>query len=427
MKNDIILGGMKKTLIILLTLLTGSMCRADVKYIDFHKVDPAGKYSGQARFLIEDLPYYDHWSPQWIYETPKDSLIRELKGCLAIFAALKGDELESDLLLGEIAHYLYNLDQQPYYDTAEAYYLKAIGVSRSDCRCYWFLGYHYVLSNEVPKGVQAFESARKLYSDGTPVEFWQEYADAMLIAGMPSHCRYALDKFRPKGKWGLLATIIDSTLRVNYIQADPDSTYTDPDIWQAYKLGKRVSFIARPLGMKMEIDSNWNLQLNGFTERQAVAVMTPGILTSTKGKRVGYNIVMIVKAAKEGEKLDDFMKMFMKPGAVKDAVSPFSETYPGGVSYTARDKTVYAANGGAHIHFIGFERKDPANPGMALEEHAEDLKGEPGKLQFYSVGLTRNRFSGRLFYFFLLDTCEDIHEKSWNVFRELLTKQMVIE
>jgi tetratricopeptide (TPR) repeat protein len=186
-------SNMKDTFLLLTILLAVSECRADVKFVDFKKIDPAGRWAGQRQFLLDNLPYYDHWSKDWAYEVPRDSLIGGLKSCLQLFGALRTDVAETDLLLGEIAHYLYNLGQQQYYDTAEAFYLKAIEAGKGDCRGYWFLGYHYAQSNEPAKAVSSFNSALKLVDTGTPNEFWQEYGFAMYTAGLPSHAMYGLD------------------------------------------------------------------------------------------------------------------------------------------------------------------------------------------------------------------------------------------
>ena len=84
-----------------------------------------------------------------------------------------------------------------------------------------------------------------------------------------------------------------------------------------------------------------------------------------------------------------------------------------------RSKDTYADRGGAHIHFIGIERGCPPYPGLDLEEDAGDVKGEPGKIEFLKLGMTRTRFPDRIFYLFVLDTCEDIHEGSWSAFQQV--------
>jgi hypothetical protein len=72
------------------------------------------------------------------------------------------------------------------------------------------------------------------------------------------------------------------------------------------------------------------------------------------------------------------------------------------------------------MHFIGIERSEPPFPGMAVEEQPEEIGGEPGKLEILRLNVVHNRFPGRVFYLFLLDTCEEIHEESWKTFQRLI-------
>jgi hypothetical protein len=418
-----------KTLFIAIAFLFSIACRADIKYVRFDRIDSTGKYHQRFQFLLDNLVYYDHWSQAWPYPVAKDSLINELKASLAIVEPLRADALESNLLLGEIAHYLYNLDQQMYYDTAEAYYLKAIKVADKDCRGHWFLGYFYAQADEIVKGAQHLETAREMVDSETPIEFWQEYAWGMLLADKPSHERMALDNFLHGGGSSLLAQTMDSSLRSNVRPADPDSVYTPKELWERDGAGVLDGFISRPLGIRLKVDSSWNMHVQGYKNRLSVFVMKPGTLTSAKGATIGYTIGMVVKVAGKEETLEQFMATMMKGSGTKDASFAFSGLYSHGMSYTYQDKGVYADRGGAHIHFIGIERDCPEYPGLALEqqEQTEELKGKPGELQFMKMNFVRNRFPGRIFYFFILDTCEDIYQVSWNTFRAMMAKQMVLD
>ena len=55
-----------------------------------------------------------------------------------------------------------------------------------------------------------------------------------------------------------------------------------------------------------------------------------------------------------------------------------------------------------------------------------EMGGEPGKLNFFELGLIRERFPERIFYIFLLDTCDDIREESWKGFEGMM-KQVVLD
>ena len=409
-------------LLFLMTLLSCAECRADVKFVDFDKIDPAGRYTSQQRFLLDNLIYFDHWSPDWIYEIPKDSLVHELKTCLNSYETLTANVYETDLLLGEIAHYLYNLNEQAYYDTAENYYLKAMAANAKDCRSYWFLGYHYACSDQVKKGVECFNKAIKLVNGETGNDFWQEYAFTMDLAGMTAHCRYALDKYRAGGGASQLSKIMDSTLRSQTMQADPDITYKIRTLWTAdHQDAGTVSFLSKPLGMMLTVDTTWNIQVFDYAKRMTAVTITPPVLKSAKGATIGYTLAVLVHPANDDESLNDFVTSMMKAGqGTKDEKFVLAHRYSNGLSYTFRSKDVYTDRGGAHIHYIGIERDYPPYPGLALEEQPQEIKGDPGKVAFYRMGMTRTRFPGRIFYLLILDTCEDIHEGSWNAFQQFV-------
>jgi tetratricopeptide (TPR) repeat protein len=422
---------MKNAIILLLLSLAGwNESRADVKFVNFRKIDPSGKFSTHERFLLDNLAYYDHWSPDWgVYDISKDSLIRELKACLRVYGPLKTDEFERCLLLGEVAHYLYNLDQKSFYDTAEAYYEQAIRLNGKDCRGYWFLGYAYATSDEIEKGVAAFRQALKLVDDRTGVDFWQEYAFTMEVAGMPFHCLFALDKYKRGGGRSLLSHIMDSTVRSKCKRSDPDISYRSTALWQAQHRGPLVQFLSYPLGIKLEVDSSWNLEVNGYANRITGWRIKPPVVTARNGKQIGYTIALVVKVAEKGDRLEDFISSMMKdmPG-VRDSVFPFAKQYPDGISYSYNDNSLYDDRGGARIRFMGIERPVPAYPGMALEDDKVPMgmNVEPGKLNFYELGLIRSRIPERIFYLFVLDTCGDIEAESWKGFEGLM-KELVLD
>jgi hypothetical protein len=76
---------------------------------------------------------------------------------------------------------------------------------------------------------------------------------------------------------------------------------------------------------------------------------------------------------------------------------------------------------------IGIERDAPAYPGLLLENPATLPDGEAGKLTYYAASGSKDRLKGRIFYAIMLDSCEDIHEQSFTIFKEFLDNQVIIE
>ena len=349
---------------------------ADVKFLDFNKIDRFGRYDSQKRFLLENLVYYDHWSPGWIYEVSKDSLIRGLKYCLKVYALTSDDVFERDLLLGEIAHYLYNLSQETYYDTAEAWYLQAIRINNKDCRGYWFLGYAYATSDRIAQGIKCFQQALPLVIAETGVDFWQEYAFAMNVGNMPFHARFGLSRYLQNGGQSSHSKIMDSTLRTNLKQADPDIRYSAEAMWESSKHHGRVTFASFPLGIKFSVDSNWNLSIGGFEGRTTGFSIKPPVARSAKGNEIGYTIGMVARVAGPGEGLEDFIASLTgKMRGSRDSVFRFARTFRSGISYSYNDSKIYADRGGARVLYFGVEREFPKDAGLALEDAAKCLAG----------------------------------------------------
>jgi tetratricopeptide (TPR) repeat protein len=422
---------MKHAIILLLLILFGlNQCRADVKFVNFRKIDPSGQFGAHERFLLDNLAYYDHWSPDWgVYDISKDSLVRELETCLRVYEPLKTDEFERSLLLGEIARYLYNLDEKPYYDTAEAFYKQAIRLNSKDCRGFWFLGYAYATSAEIEKGLDAFRQALKLVNDQTGVDFWQEYAFTMDVAGMPFRCLYGLDQYKRRGGSSLLSHIMDSTVRSKCRPTDPVISYSSIALWEKQHNGPLVQYQSYPLGIMLEVDSSWDLEFNGYANRITGVSMKSPLLTARNGKQIGYTVALVVRVPENGERLEDFMASMMKQmHGVRDSVFPFAKKYPNGISFSYNDNSLYDDRGGARIRLIGIERPVPANPGLALESDQAPvaMNGEPGKLNFYEMGLIRSRFPERIYYLIVLDTCGDIQAESWKGLEGLM-KQLVLD
>ena len=418
---------MKYLLTCTLVVSLGFRGLGDVKFVDFHKVDPTGLYAAQKEFLLDNLVYYDHWSPNWGYEVSKDSLIQGLKSCLSLFGPLRNNEHEVDLLLGEIGHYLYNLDQESYYDTAEAYYRKAITTDPTDLRGYWFMGYAYSQSAEIPKGVSELDTALSLANQDTPADFWQEYAFTMITAGMPSHSRYALDKFLLKGGGTDLGHRMDSTLRKTMIPADVDSTYEVRELWNSLGSGSHPTFLSRPLGMRITLDSDWNVEMHPLRNRTSAVVIKPDIATSPSGKQIGYTIGIIIQVAGKGQTLQDFVAKFLQPGEHPDTTWALTKQYPVSVCLRIKDNSVYQDRGGGRFTMLGIERDCPRYPGLALEDRPEPLPGTPGQMSYFIPGLIRTRATQKLYYLVLLDTCGDIEDTSLKTFRDLVEKRLLIE
>jgi len=416
---------MKKTLFCLLLLLPLSIS-ANIDNIDLAKLTAKQDFSKEIQFLKVNEKYVDHWSMEWNYAVSRVSLVKGLKNALKVFAAQSEGNLEQNLLLGDIALYLYNLNEQPYYEIAEKYYLKAIELAPNNYRPRWFIANLYANSNVQDKAIANFLMAQKILPVKTPATFWEQYAFAAATANMPSSCIYAMEQAKsilghPSGFELKLGLHIHSLIQ----PVQSDSNYTNRDIW-SYQDGKKVTFTSRPLGMKLSVEPQWQLDLGDFTNGKTAFTIVPDTAKNSSGTNITYTIAGIMKVTTEVDNLSDYVNSLMMDGSEKKRIH-FTDKYPDVVAWEIKDKATYEDFGGAHMYLIGIKRRMPEYPGLLLEQPAMLQPSKSGEIEYFRASGSRSRFGGVIFYVFILDACEDIFPKADAVFRDFIEKEVTIE
>jgi tetratricopeptide (TPR) repeat protein len=417
---------MKRGIIFIIDTLMTINTFANVNFIDISKISSDIKFVTAFNYIKENQEYYDHWTNEWGYDKPKEELIKKLQDNYSTFSSITTKNEELYLLLGDIAHYLYNLDDTAFYSLAVNNYNSAIKNNPKDYRTYWFLGYHYALSNVPTQAIDNFFKAQELLPSEQPADFWNEYAWATAVTNMPSHCIFAMDKVKSiLGKAGSFETQLGQTIYKRIVELDKDSSYSKQNIWTASE-GEKTTFTSRPLGIKILIDSTWDLSVYDYSNHQTAFIINPPTLLNKKGKEIHYTVAILMKVANDNDKLDSYINNFVSNYSNKSKIS-FSDKYDNMIVYEIKDKTMYPDIGGGHLYMIGIERNAPKYPGLLLENPATLPKGNSDQVTFYTVSDSKDRFKGKIFYAIMLDSCEDIHEQSFAIFKTLFDNQIIIE
>ncbi len=137
-------------------------------------------------------------------------------------------------------------------------------------------------------------------------------------------------------------------------------------------------------------------------------------------------VAILFKSANENEYLEDYLNNFVAKYSDKRKII-FSDKYDKMIAYEVIDKSMYTDIGGGHLYIIGIERKAPKYPGLLLENPFTLPDGPEGQVNYYTVSDSKDRFKGKIFYAIMLDSCEDIHEMSFAVFKNLFSNQIIIE
>ncbi|MEI8273091.1 MAG: hypothetical protein WCG08_10755 [Paludibacter sp.] len=418
---------MNRILVFVLLLGISVRLSADINFIDLKKISADEKLQSELNYLTEHQTYYNHWSPKWEYPVTKEELIHRLSKLITNIHALNLQTTETYLLQGDIAHYMYNMDNQDSFKAAVENYEKAIESAPGDYRGYWFLGNHYSMANVPLKAMQNLSIAESKVQAKAPVEFWNGYGLAASMANMPSHCIYAMDKVTEQlGSAGYLETTIGQSLLERFVTMKIASTYENKDLWTARHTDK-IEFISRPLGMKLRIDSTWNVNVYKYEKRSSGFVILPPKLNGVKGMDIGYTIAILFRLPTETETLESYISKLYDKQKAKVSEINFSTKYEKIKAFEIVDKTMYKNRGGGHMYLIGVERDVPRYPGLLFENPEKPVPSKAGELQYFHPGKINDRFKSRIFYSFILDTCGDIHEASLEVFKKLFETDMLIE
>ena len=398
----------------------------NINYIDLKKIENGEKYRSYFSYVKDNQPFYDHWSPEWKYDQKKEDLIAKLKEAYEVFESIPGKNAELLLLTGDIAHYLYNLDESSRYQPAIDHYLAAMSMNPDDYRAYWFLANHYALSDHAVKGAEMFLKAENTLPTVKPADFWEEYGRSMAFANMPSHAIYSMDKARSiLGREGNTGNLMGQGILKQLGEPNRNLNYKREEIWYASK-GEKVAFISRILGIKLLIDSTWHVSPFNYSNHNCGFSIEPPLLKDKRGKETGFTIAVIMKTVNDSDKLEDYINSATGKYQDKTRIH-FSDKYNNLIAYEIKDKNTYRNLGGAHLYSIGIERISPEYPGLLLENPVALPSMEAGKLNYFTATGGKTRFKEKIFYNILLDTCEDIHDQSFAIFKSFFEQQLVIE
>ena len=249
---------------------------------------------------------------------------------------------------------------------------------------------------------------------------------ASAVANMPSHSIFAMDQAKnTSGVEGDFDLQLGPTIRKRLVKMDKENVYKKDVIWTATP-GQKLTFTSRPFGIKILLDSTWKLSISDYEKRQAAFIITPPALHNKNGEKIDYTIGILMKTANEPDALEDYINNFVPKNAIKNKTS-FSEKYDKMIAFEIKDKNMYQEIGGGHLYMIGVERTPPKYPGLLLENPMILPMNQTGKITYYRASDSKDRFTGKIFYAIMLDTCGDINDQSLSIFKTLFSDQIIIE
>lgn len=378
-------------------------------------------------FVIKNQEAFNHWSETWTYDINKEESLKRLKKIQEI-SEKKAKNRDEWLLTGTISHYRYNLNDDAQFPIAESAFKKAIASDTSNYISYWFLGNHYAHSARPEDSMLNFFKAEKLNPNIQQVEFWHDYTFATYLSGMLSHTQKSLDIAVKLGTPSPLDKTLRNALKEKLTTPDAAKEYKPKELWDFQPNGKKSTFISKALGIRFTIDSTWNWNVSKFSNRTSAFMISPKAELNEKGAPIDYTIMLMVHVSDGKESIEQYANRFVGKYEDKTTTNRFDDLKPA-KAYEIINKEMYPDIGGAHINFVALERPKPTFPGLQLEV----AKGLPSSekdltdgVKTYRIKSSFHRFDEKIQYILILDTCEDIYQKSLKALDDFL-KNLVIE
>jgi len=364
-------------------------------------------------------PYVERWGPEWHHEIAKEKVVavarRSLEELQKACESFPENE-ELLLLTGEVAHYAHNVDVEGTGALADSALRRAIALEPSDVRPEWFLGNHLVQTGRSREGAENLLAIESQHSwKELPATFWDDYIEACIITNMPAHALRA-------GNYLARMHAEPSRLRDTYLDI-ARKRFTVPDaagsqevrsVWYAHETGSEcgVEFVASAFGVSLCAKAEWRVQPSGGKNGQTTFVFELGPYKCPAGD-VTPEILLIVRQAKPGESLEDFLRASApnKPGS-QLTTRASALLCPAQLCLSAEIVRPggYQEAGDAHAFVTVFQREAPDFPSLLFEHPSQLPQGEEGKISYFHPNEFLHRFEGRLYYMVLLDTASSVRE-----------------
>lgn len=413
-----------KFILSMLLIVFALNANANVNFIDFSKISVPKKLQYQFDFVRHNDSLYNHWVQEWNYNTPQKEVIEILETSYKALDKLPQKNLETELLLGDIAHYIFNMSVTSYYQKALDHYTLAMNIAPEDYRVYWFLGNHYALADNQFLTLQTYQTAIKMLPESKVTSlFWADYAQACFDANMPGTALYAARQASKIS--GKMTAIEEQVLTSNYLSSpNSDTSMYAKAMWSVNgKQGNKLIFCNRFLGTRMVMDSTWELRIGDYKKQMSYLTINPPAATAKTGEKIGYSMLLMTKIPEANESLQQFLDKMTVKTQNKKPMAFTAGNLKNCLVYEMKEPELYPQFGGRHMYAIAVERKQPEYPGLALETPLETItvKGEKVEPTYYISQTKYTRVNSSLYYYIFVDSVEAIHEESLSVLKDFVS------
>jgi len=422
---------MKKITVIMILLIAVSInLAANIKYINYKSFPAYDEHWKDIAFVFEHEYYMEVYVSEWNYDIDKTGLVDKMESIFTLFSSLlerDPENMDLHLFIGEVAHFLYNLDVSEYYEIANEYYKKAMEIEPKDIRSHWFQGFHLSQANKPIEGMGKMQYVSTAMPPlQMPPYFWIEYAISAYYSQMYWSSLRAIEYFKELIDDDVpIADTMYNTLNSKLIIPDVYSEYETNDLWSSV-LGKDGTiYKSYLLGMNFRNPYDWELSSSGYKYAKSHFFLKPDRYEGYNNSKVGSTILLLANINYNDSTLLEHMNSIIKEHQTVERVE-VDLPYDNVIAYSITDPSLYVDQGGGKLFMIGIQRSNPKTPGMAIEIPGK-FPPDPDDVAYYTLDKLYKRFDQDIFYVFLLDASKSIFNEAYDDYFSFIKENVVLE
>lgn len=392
--------------------------------VDIDKLPKAAEFKTAYGWLEKNEQFVERQYSDWSKIRVKKEEIFQKINVLFEHIGKDPDQGKADVLLYKtvLLHYSYNLGVTSAHEMITSISDDFKARYPKDYRIFWIAGRHYALAGYTVEAIKEFEYALNRF-DTKKFEplFWYHYGEASGIAAMFVHGIDALQKYSylSAGKNKTFdAESLFNSLQDRIIEPEFGKTIKGEDLYAFQHRESGYGMLCRLFGIYLPFRNNWGYKVMDCMQNASMIFFQPGTIRNKNDIEIAYSIAVSYNA-KNPASFEEFKKANLKAFLTYSEKDVTLGNYPFAV-YEITDPTRYTEMGGFHGYALFLERKQPKRKGIAIEAPNQYFTEDIKRGLVYIPPKEYNRFDGPIFYFILLDTCEDIFDESFVVFKEFV-------
>jgi len=421
---------MKKIILVLLICISFNLY-SNIQYINLSELPNIEEHEQEVLYVINHQQYFYTWYDKWNFDINKNEIIDKLINVFEIFEneyVDNIDNIELCLFLGDIAHYLYNLDQGIYHQKAIDYYDKASEIESRDYRSEWFKGFHLSQSSFTDEGMDYFLNISDLVpSDYLPPGFWNEFTYSAYYSQMYYHVFWGYENFKKVSNNGnsqfldMMVKDLNDDLRI----PEPEGYYSD--IWSFVNKDEKYAFFINYMyGINLRIDQRWDYQFSDSENGKATVFIRPEQYIGYRNEKISVSYLLLMKENSMNENLETFLKRSFLDSYHNIEDIDLGLTFENSKSFLVTYEDIYPDQGGSSILIVGIEQKVPNTPGLNIEIPGRLYPNDEG-LSYFNLKQLDQRFENPIQYLFLFDSCGSIYDEASKDFIDFIINGIVLE